>query len=95
MESFMLDICQILLILIEIWKIQKESQLYAICLGTARYFLFKYLTKSELFVAKLVVNPSQIYALMQNVYLLIVFLYYPTHINPIFTDKSLKKFTFG
>ena len=57
----MLDICQILLILIEIWKIQKENQLYAICLGAARYFLFKYLTKSELFVAKLVVNPSQIY----------------------------------
>ena len=42
----MLDICQILLILIEIWKIQKENQLYAICLGTGRYFLFKYLTKS-------------------------------------------------
>ena len=36
MESFMLDICQILLILIEIGKIQKENQLYAICLGTGR-----------------------------------------------------------
>ena len=91
----MLDICQILFILIEIWKIQKENQLYAICLGTARYFLFKYLTKSELFVAKLVVNPSQIYALIQNAYLLIVFLYYLTHINPIFSDKSKKKCTFG
>ena len=46
MESFMLDICQILLILIEIWKVQKENQLYSICLGTCRYFLFKYLTNN-------------------------------------------------
>ena len=33
----MLDIWQILLIFIEIWKLQKENQLYSICLGTARY----------------------------------------------------------
>ena len=55
----MLDICQILLILIEIWKRQREIQLYAICLGTARYFSFKYLTKSELFVAKIVFSCTQ------------------------------------
>ena len=75
MESFMLDICHILFILFEIWKLEKEKQLYFICLGTARYFFFNYLRKYSLFMPKLVLilgNPSQIHALMQN---LLVFLY--------------------